>query len=87
MPNLTKEFIPSVTQDDLLEWREQMALVRRLYIKGKWPNGKETLMTMQEIYDSMKVQFATGDGIYIYSRDENNNASQGIQGQVISIGG
>lgn len=83
----SKEFIPSTTQDDLIQWRENMALVRRLTMKGKWKDGKETLKLMEEIYISMKEEFAIGEGIWIYSHNENNNVSKRIQGEVVGIGG
>lgn len=83
----SKEIILSTTQDDLLQWRENMALVRRLTMKGKWREGKETLKLMEDIYIKMKEEFANGEGIWVYSHNENNNASQGIQSKVASIGG
>lgn len=82
----TKEFLPSVTQEDLTEWQDQIAFVRHIYTKGKWPNGKETLEMMDEIYKSMKKQFAVGEGIWVLLHNENNNDGQGIQGKIISIG-
>ena len=83
----SKEFLLFTNQDDLIQWRDQMALVRRLTMKGKWKDGKETLKVMEEIYIKMKEEFATGEGIWVYSHNENNNVSERIQGEVVSIGG
>ena len=60
-----KEFIPNVTKEDLKQWREQMYNVRRLMMKGKWKEGQQAIDLMDEIFDSMMDQFATGEGIWV----------------------
>jgi hypothetical protein len=61
-----KIFIPFVTKTDLDEWRVQMSFVRLRILRGRIPNDG-IMNTMEEIYQSMKQQFAEGEGIWVYS--------------------
>ena len=60
-----KVYMPLVTMDDLEEWKQHMSFVRVRTRRGTWPNGEEILKLMDEIYERMKEQFATGDGIWV----------------------
>jgi hypothetical protein len=60
-------FLPNVTKKDLDDWKNQMFLMRQRYYRGKLSDGKTTLTLMQEIYENMKKEFASGEGIWVYS--------------------
>jgi len=60
-----KKFYLNTTKEDLDSWKNQMAFVRSFVHKDKWIDGKNTLKVMEEIYNNMKIEFATGQGLWL----------------------